>query len=223
MQPGDVMDGGDTSEAEVREKIVKAIAIGKAMGKEVGGAVRKLVDEMLNPKADYKEELADWCRNASRDDYSFSRPARRFISRGLKVPGMHSPTGSMNALAVVLDSSGSVTDGEAMRYLTEVAAAANDCAPTELYVAICTTRVEAEFHLTPPFEDFEQVREAFTSGGTDMEEGIRWAENLPVDVDGVVVFTDGCTSFTQEPEIPVLWCMTTNKKAPYGRTLYVGD
>ncbi|WP_198650190.1 vWA domain-containing protein [Oceanimonas marisflavi] len=223
LQSNDVIANDDPgAEVETRVRVSKAIAVGKAMGKGVSPAVRELVSQLITPKANWKEELADWCKQTSRDDYSFTRPNRRFLWCGIKLPGMYSPTGSMAALAVVLDSSGSVSCDEVLRYLSEIACAANDCNPTELYVAIVTTEVEAEFHLTPPF-DFAPVAKAVTSGGSDMTAGLRWAESLPVDVNGVVVFTDGYTPYGHPPELPVLWAMTTKQRAPYGRTLYVGD
>lgn len=223
LQPADAIPNSDPdAEVQAQERVSKAMAIGKAMGKEVGGTLRRMLDEMLTPKANWKEELSDWCKNASQDDYSFARVNRRFVWQGLRMPAKYNPTGSMRALAVVLDSSGSVSEAEALRYLSETAAAANECAPTDLFVSICTTQVVNEFHLTPPF-DFTELRGAFVSGGTDMTAGLEWAAQLPVEVDGVIVLTDGYTPFGNEPDIPVLWAMTSNKKAPYGRTLYVGD
>lgn len=227
-QPGglgnDVMpsQNPDKATAKAQRDIAQATAVAKAQGKLPGKLVRDMVFEVLNPVVPWEHTLADWMNSPSRNDYSLSRPNRRFIARGLRLPGMYSPTGTMRELAVVLDISCSISFEERKRYLTEVMNAAESCEPSLLHVALVDTQVQAQRTMTPPLSTEDLAFLNQRGGGTDMVAGLDWAADLGPDVEGVIVMTDGHTPFGRDRGMRTLWMITDkNQRAPWGHTVHV--
>jgi len=55
----------------------------------------------------------------------------------------------------------------------------------------------------------------------DMEQGFTYIDNMGISPNVFVCLTDGYTDFTpeNEPSYPVVWCISSDVKAPYGETI----
>ena len=104
-----VSDGSATGkfEAEIEVAVQQAADIAKAMGK-LPGHLQTLIEKALAPKVDCKMALARFLRANNKSDFTWIKPNRRFISRGLYLPSLHTPC--LEEIAVAVDTSGSVSE-----------------------------------------------------------------------------------------------------------------
>jgi len=110
-------------------------------------------------------------------------------------------------VALVLDTSGSVTDRELSQALAEVRRILQSVGELTVY------SVDAEVHGGPQRVRSHRKVALRGGGGTDMRVGIRAA--LEGDPDLIVVFTDGETPWPEErPRVPVVVACTTEAEAP---------
>ena len=214
-----------SQQAKVKQLVAQAAAVAKARGK-LPAELQEQIDSILNPKVDWKEQLRDWLTERVQTDYSWRRPNRRFLTGDdpMYLPSMDSdPT--MDALAVVLDTSGSITMNELKQGLGEVCGAIADVAPKRLLVVYCDAKVQHCDEFDNPQQ--AEVAKSFTRhgrGGTHMPAALTWLTRNHPEVKGVIVWTDGETSFGDEDAypFPVLWAISNPRiTADWGITLHV--
>ena len=131
---------------------------------------------------------------AGAGDYTYRRPSRRTASLGgrLVLPSLRRP---LPQVAVVIDTSGSVSDLDLGSALTEVAAITRAVGVTGRNVAVytCDAAVQTAQNVCQA-EDLRLVG----GGGTDLREGIRAAMTRTPRPDVTVVLTDGATPWPAE-------------------------
>jgi predicted metal-dependent peptidase len=220
----DVMPAPDQSkeaQAEAVERVVQAAHIAKAMGKLPGWA-KSFLGDLLEPKVDWTEQLARFLTEVTENDYSFAKPNRRFVSQGLYLPGKYGNDG-MGYLAVVFDTSGSVSMEEMTRFASEVVEAVQSTEPVGLALIYCDAEVQHHDLFDHPTKD--EVMDSlhrYGCGGTDMTAALDWIDDNLSDVKATIVFTDGYTPFGLERSYPTLWAVTTKGlEADMGETVYV--
>lgn len=219
----DVLDAPDQSpqaQAEMQQRIAQAAQVAKARGKMPAG-LRELLDEVLNPRVDWKETLRRFLTEVSRADYSFARPNRRFIAQGGYLPGLHSD-GAMRKLAVVIDTSGSVGETELKQFFGEVCGAIEETSPGQVVVVYCDAKVNHVDHFdAPSTAEVAASAKRVGGGGTDMPAALDWLDEHEPDVAATCVFTDGWTGYGEERP-NVLWAITDpSKTSPWGETVHV--
>lgn len=100
---------------ELKEAIVQAHA---AAAGNVPAAIKRMVQEMTEPKMNWRELLQMNIQSIMRTNYSFSRPSRKGWASGAILPGMI-PEQTID-IAVALDMSGSISNNEAAIFLAEI-------------------------------------------------------------------------------------------------------
>jgi predicted metal-dependent peptidase len=220
----DVMPAPDQSkeaQAEAVERVVQAAQIAKAMGKLPAWA-KSFLGDLLEPKVDWTEQLARFLTEVTKSDYSFARPNRRFVSQGLYLPGKYGNDG-MGKLAVVFDTSGSVSMDEMTRFASEVVDVVQSTEPVGLALIYCDSTVQHVDQFDHPSK--EEVMASLARhgcGGTDMTVALDWIDDNIPDVKAAIVFTDGYTPFGNERSYPTLWAVTSKDvEADMGETVYV--
>ena len=131
---------------------------------------------------------------AGAGDYTYRRPSRRTASLGgrLVLPSLRRP---LPQVAVVIDTSGSVSDVDLGSALTEVAAITRAVGVTGRNVAVYTCDAAVQTAQTVcRAEDLTLVG----GGGTDLRKGIRAAMTRIPRPDVAVVLTDGGTPWPAE-------------------------
>lgn len=108
----EMMPGGDgaSSAADATEwKIatIQAAAAAKAVGK-LPGSLQRFVEDSTRPQVDWRDRLRRFMTQTNKDDYSWARPNRRYLSAGLYLPGLYSE--NMGPVVVGIDTSGSIDD-----------------------------------------------------------------------------------------------------------------
>jgi predicted metal-dependent peptidase len=155
-------------------------------------------EELLTPKVDWRRVLAALLRRAVAEvsgavDYSYRRPSRRSsVTGGVVLPALRRP---VPEVAVVCDTSGSMTDEMLAMALTEVDGLLKSLGlARQLRVLACDTAVEAAQRITSS----RQVT-LTGGGGTDMGVGIAAAAALRPRPAVCVVLTDGMTPWPSAP------------------------
>jgi predicted metal-dependent peptidase len=126
-------------------------------------------------------------------DYTYRRPSRRSqaLGGGLVLPGLRRP---LPNVAVVIDTSGSVSDLDLGSALTEVAAITRATGISGDHVAVYSC--DAAVHTVQRVCRSEDIA-LVGGGGTDLRRGLRTATARTPRPDVVVVFTDGLTPWPE--------------------------
>jgi predicted metal-dependent peptidase len=178
----------------------------------------RLVEQALQPVVDWKEVLREFISRYAKNDYSWARPNRRFISQGLYLPGLRSE--ELGDLVVAVDTSGSIGGPILDKFAGELQGmlAAYEVAITILYhdSAICHTQ-------TWKSSDGPLVLEPKGGGGTSHRPVFDWIEQSGMDPSCLVCLTDMYSEFPESgPAFPTLWCsIVPGMKAPFGQLVEI--
>jgi len=175
------------------------------------GSLRRLIEEITDPKVDWREQLGRWVgENGRLEDYTFSRPSRRSESCGQYMAS--SKEYGFAPVTVMVDTSGSIGDRMLKEGLSEINGVCED-----LGIGVRAMIIDAALHADVECENVEEVIDNLSGGGGSnfipafdklQEEGY----------DGVVIaFTDGdiCVPHTKPENLRgVLWCIYEGCHSP---------
>ena len=212
--PGDEAEKAQ-SEARAQTIITQAAKVAQMAG-NLPNSLKKLIDEVLMPRVNWREELRRYMTQVLKTDQSWQRGQRRFLARGLYLPTLYAE--GMGELVVGVDTSGSVWD-QLPEFLAEVSAIASECKPEKIHVVYCDSKINRH-------DEFEAgdmiVPEMCGGGGTDMREIFDYIQVKGINPQVVVVCTDLETPFPDEPDYPVIWAAVGREAAPWGDVIRLG-
>ena len=216
---GEIMDsmgadqaGGDTEpsasdidqqEQAWDEAMHQALSLARAQGK-VPGAVEETIADAHRSTFDWRTLLRLYMTDAAASDYSWSVPNRRFIDSGLYLPSIRSE--GMSALAIIIDTSGSVDTDTLAAFWSEIRELAAELEPERVIVLQVDAALQDEQDYAPgDLPDRVQVR---GRGGTDFRPGFAHLEESGIDPAVCLYFSDmDCDRYPEsEPPWPVIWC-----------------
>ena len=216
-------DGDSPSDQEIEDEIGRAIRQGEMIRKQrsKGGAGGSdgMFGDLLAPKVDWRKALRDFITEtcAGRDESSWAKPNRRFLSDDVYMPSMVGTT--LNELVVGFDTSGSVFGGSEMtRFVSEITTIIEQVKPSKIHVIYWDTAVAG--HQT--FEDGQfavQNLKPKGGGGTDGAVLFDYLRKKRITPDAIVQFTDGYVGDWGKTDVPTLWAITTSITAPFGTTI----
>ncbi|TWH57232.1 putative metal-dependent peptidase [Desulfitobacterium sp. LBE] len=167
---------------------------------KVPGHLARWAEEKLRPKIDWKKQLASAIRSTVADtagatDYSYSRPSRRQgkVGKGeVILPSLRRP---VPAVAIIADTSASISDPMLARTLAEISGILKALGRQEgVRVLAVDHTVQSCRRVFRP----EQIR-LTGGGGTDMRAGLEGVSRLrPLPQVGIVL-TDGYTAWPAQP------------------------
>jgi predicted metal-dependent peptidase len=160
-----------------------------------------------NERADWQNRLRMFVAVTRTPQITWSRPNRRFANQVGIVPGRRYRDQRIlrPRVLVVLDTSGSMTRTELAQVATELREIATH---TELILAECDTEITR----CGAFDGDLNV--VCGRGGTDLRPALAASFLLPLRLQGIVYFTDGCGPTPDAPPaLPLLWVLT--KDAPF--------
>jgi len=200
-EPGDGDDvgvapyGAQLLRCQVAADVLRA---GKQPGTVPGGLLR-WAENVLRAKVDWRRVLAAELRRGISDvsgcvDYSYRRPSRRSRVVGRVIlPALRRP---VPEVAVVCDTSGSMTDDQLAEVLAEVDGVLRSAGVRSQGVRVLAC--DAAVHLARRVTAARQV-ELVGGGGTNMAAGIEAAASGRPRPGVVVVLTDGYTPWPLSP------------------------
>ena len=192
----------------IRENVVAAAQSVERSRGSLPSYIKKHVEKLLDSKLPWKELLANFITTSYFNKINWNRPNRRFVSSGTYLP---SHTGDMLRIAVGIDTSGSCRN-DCEKFLAELSGIIKNFDGYELHIIQCDTEVKNynlynEENPLDPKEgiDFEGW------GGTELHPIFDYIDQNDLEVDAVVMFTDGmCEEFKEETDLPILWAITGN-------------
>ncbi len=201
----------------IRRDVARQIIEHSSEKGRIPGHLARWAQAKLNPKVDWRKKLAAVIRYAAVDqtgarDFSYSRPSRRqgqIGGRDVVFPCLRSPAPS---IAVVADTSASISDGMLAQTLAEIAGILKSLGQRE---GVHVLAVDAAVGFCRKVFRPEQIRFA-GGGGTDMGIGLAAAARLrPLPQLGIVI-SDGYTSWPDAPPrgMKVIVVLTGDGQAP---------
>lgn len=213
----DVRDGSPEdalgSATDWKVATIQAANTAKEFGK-MPASLARLVEELTTPKVDWRAMLRNFITERPKDDYSWMRPNRRFLSMGIMLPGLYSE--NMGELVVAIDTSGSITQEMLNIFGAEIKAIVQSTRPSKTHVIYCDAEVN---HVDTFDPNDDLVVTMHGGGGTAFKPVMDYVEEHDIKPVCLVYLTDLYGPFGDAPDYPVLWACTNNQVAPWGYTV----
>jgi predicted metal-dependent peptidase len=210
--------GDPTKDAERANEIQRAIRQGEIIRRKMAGKGAGNEDgvfgDLLQPKIDWKKVLRDFITEtcAGRDESSWRKPNRRFLSYDVYMPSMIGTT--MTELVIGFDTSGSIFGGDEMTvFASEIKTIIEDIKPTKVHVIYWDTAIEGQFAI--------QDLKPKGGGGTDGSVLFEYLREQRITPQAIVQFTDGYVGDWGKTDVPTLWAVSSDLVAPFGTTIRV--
>ena len=204
--PSDVSNA--TAEQDWDENVAQSQSQANALGsKGVGNTAGSWKERLLGGSGtiEWPELLRRFMRENDKEDYTWSKPNRRFVDSGIYLPSMTSV--SMGEMVFAIDTSGSVDTRALSRLWSEMRHAVMTVKPKAVTVIQCDRRVHSVERYTA-YEMPEEI-ECYGRGGTSFRPVFREVDSMGIDIQCLIYFTD--LEVRQEdypnqpPSYPVLW------------------
>jgi predicted metal-dependent peptidase len=192
---------------------------------DMPGFVKEIIEAHTEPQRSYKDEILDIMEEITRDDYSWSRPNRKY---DVYLPTLYDK--ELAELVVLVDSSGSVSQNELEIYAGEISGILEEFEHIKIHVIFHHTQA---YNLeTFEHEDLPVKFGNIVSGGTNYRDAYDRIDREGFEPKAIWHFTDldvySGAYPDKEPDFPVFWMNTSPRKAdgslrystpPWGRVI----
>lgn len=209
-QPGQSMTQTDWQIAAAQ-----ATMVARRAGKMPGDLERD-IRAARQPQTDWRAILRQFVDATLPTSTSWCNPDRRFIHRGIYLPGPMRE--STPRLGLAIDTSGSIDEELLGHFAAELATIVHEVRPESIDVVYCDTRVQGTQTIGP---DDDIVLTPRGGGGTSFAPVFaHFQEDPPA---GVLYFTDLYGPACQDPGYPVLWIVPEecDQQPPFGELVRV--
>jgi len=183
----------------------------------VPGELVREIDRRRKPKLPWRRLLRQYAGQAlAKDDYSLTRPNKRYLADDLVVPGLHSDRAGR--IVVAVDTSASITPNLLDELLSEVAGLADEA--EEITVIIADAEVHEVVDGTE-LPGYLRMGTVSGGGGTDHLPVFRHIDKHRLQPDLFVGLTDLFTRLPpKQPPYPVIWVVPPERgQAPWGKVV----
>ena len=207
---------------EVREAVLQAAE--QAGAGNVPGGVKKMIQDLTEPKIDWRELIAQQIESIVKADYTWQRPSRRAWHMDAVMPGRK--PGETIDICVAVDSSGS-TAGMIKDFLSEINGIMEQYEDYKIHVWCFDTQVHNPKVFTHDNADTMENYEVMGFGGTDFEVSFEWLKEEDIQPAKLIVFTDGypCGGWGDPDYCETVWIIQGNTtiEPPFGIWAYYED
>ena len=207
----------EQEELSVDWKLATVQAAKGQMGRgHVPDTVKRLLQDILTPKVNWRSAMFEFMSEKVRDSYDYSKFNPYYMEQGIYLPVLGGR--GMGEVVIALDTSGSV-----QQVIDAFGAHCKDVAamtsPARVHIIYCDARVNK----VQTFERGEELAfESVGGGGTDFRPVFDYIQDNAIQPAAVLYLTDMYGRFPEHaPEYPVLWCATTDVQGPFGRTIKI--
>ena len=188
----------------VAKDIDDALREGQILAGKLGGKTPRSIDELLQPKVDWKAELREFISSSIKgnDEYTWRKFNKRLMANDIYMPSMENE--SIGELVVAIDTSGSIGTVELTEFATELVSICNTVTPEKIRVVWWDYDVHGEQSFN--VDDYGNIAHLLKpkgGGGTRLSCVSDYIVKENIDAEAVVVFTDGYL------ESDVRWEVTT--------------
>lgn len=213
----------ETSEKEMEsiltQKIMDAATQSTVCGTDgLPNAVKQIINELKEPKKDWRELLHKFTAEIARNDYDWMVPDETYLQRDIYIPSLHNE--EIGGVIFAIDTSSSVDRELLTEFLSELKEAVSQM--TEEVLAIHADMEVRKVEYVQR-EDIDKIIPE-GRGGTSFIPVFQYVENNDLNPKALVYFTDGrCYETLIEPEYPVLWIIYNNKNfiPQFGEVIHI--
>jgi predicted metal-dependent peptidase len=209
----------------------------RAANKGTGGggvspALRKFIEDLVNPQVDWRKILQRYVSESDDDPTMYKIPNRRYASRDIYLPGLKGKEEGFGTVVIAVDTSGSIGQDEYNTFLAESRSVLKTFQPKEIYIIYCSDGMEPPSggidrlaSAAQPLDKSKQMSTGGNAGGFDPP--IKWVEENLIkkgkDLACMIYFTDGGAEDPGKPKWhrKMIWAMTTSHKMPFGKHVNV--
>lgn len=206
-------------EAHVKEVLVRAAMQSKMAGDKAGsipGDIELFLDKLLNPKLPWTAILRKYVNSFAKTDFTWKKPNRRYF------PDHHLPSmygEALNSLTAYVDISGSVSDEDFKRFVSELSGIFRMVKLQKLTVVQFDTTIKSS-DTVHSLAELSKIK--FTGrGGTWIKPVLDLIDKNPKELS--LIFTDGefhQAGFHSKGNIVWLIHDNPNWKSDYGRVIH---
>ena len=216
------------SEAEkqqIRDEIKEAMLAAAAASGDAGnlpGGVKRLIQELTEPKMNWRELLRMQLESTIKSDYTWMRASRKGWHMDAVMPGMK--LDPMIDIAVAIDTSGSIGEAMLKDFLSEIQGIMDSFPAYRIHVFCFDTEVHNPAQYNSDNLDQITDYEPAGGGGTDFTAIYDYLKAEEIEPKRLVVFTDGYPfgSWGDENYTDTVWILhgTTTIEPPWGQYAY---
>ena len=207
---------------EIKEAMISAAAADADGAGNLPAGVKRILQELTEPKMDWRELLRMQLESTIKSDYTWMRTSRKGWDMDAVMPGMK--LDPMIDIALFIDSSGSMEDSMLKDILSETAGIMESFPAYRIHVATFDTQVYNPVQYDS--ENLEDITEYELKGGggTDFTCVFDYLKREEIEPKRLVVFTDGYPygSWGDENYADTVWILhgTTSIVPPWGQHAY---
>jgi len=210
------------TQAEWDSRLLSAAKLAASRGKEEPtGIIKNILNKITPPKKDWRSLLNELIIPET-FDYSFCPSDKRYSDSDFVIPDFNSSEETVENIAFFIDISGSVKESEVIEVYSEILGCINQFGNLKGYLGYFNNRVKN-------FTSFENIQDVLKNapikgGGTNFSAPFEYIRNNNLEVETIVVLTDGMAEFPDDVlYIPTLWIINNERdkdiKAPFGLTV----
>jgi predicted metal-dependent peptidase len=218
----------DAEKQQIRDEIKEAMLAAAATVDGAGNlpaGVKRLIQELTEPKMNWRELLRMQLESTIKSDYTWMRASRRGWHMDAVMPGMKQDP--MIDIAVALDASGSISESMLKDFLGEIQGIMDSFPAYKIHVITFDTEAYNPAQYDSDNLDDICDYEVKGGGGTDFDCIFTYLKENEIEPKRLVVFTDGYPfgSWGDENYADTVWILhgTTSIIPPWGQYAYYDD
>lgn len=205
---------------DIRQQIIAAAA--QSESSDVPDDIARMIDELTNPKMNWRDLVAVDMTSHIKSDYSYRRPSRRAHHLSVVLPA--AVPGEEVDIAIAVDASGSVDNETFKQFMSEIRGIMSSFTGYNLHVFCFHTSVVNPMDFTSEnllqIEDYELP----DTGGTDFDCIFDYLKERGKPVKQLVILTDGeCSTWGDPMFTDTTWVLDNPSQSivpPFGKYAY---
>lgn len=179
----------DEERQQVSEEFKSATEQAARQAGKMPGALGRMIDQILNPKLNWRELLAQQIQSVIKSDYTFNRCSRKGMDSGIWLPAMDFD--ETIDITIAFDMSGSISQQPANEMISEAIAIMGQYTNFKITVLCFDTKVyNVQTFGEHDMDDFLSY-EVAGGGGTDFDCVFNYLKEEGIEPKKLVMFTDG--------------------------------
>lgn len=211
---------------QVDQAIRQGMIAAQKMHGKGGGRMSRELSDILEPKVDWRTQLQEFVNTTcgGRDYSSWRKPNRRFLSSDTIMPSLVGER--VKNIIIGCDTSGSITNEDHARNLSETDAILSVVTPDKLHIIYWDHEMAGhEVYDDATRGSFRTSTKPVGGGGTNPAAMEAYLKEQDIKADCIIMFTDGYVPNwgTDWNGAPILWVITGGGRmtASTGKTIHI--